>query len=1109
MAAGGVGEADPTQPTQPTQPSATNDERMDPLMLNMIKSGVICRLICTTKDVNLKAIPKNNNNNNNNINATSGGGKNKSNENGNFFDIKLKKNSDKQEWIFGRRMDSCDFPLRTQSNRISNKHFKLWMNKKDQQKFNNPESVLMIQDTSTNGTWVNGSKLIKGKNYVLTQGDEISIGIGVPSDVIRFVVVFPKSIANNYENPENSGNSVDGSENRLDKMGIEADFVIRDEVVGSGAFATVKKAIERATGETYAVKIISKKKALHGGQIDGVTRELEILKRLDHPGIVRLKAFYEDIDYYYLVMEFVPGGDLMDFVGAYGSVGEAAGREIARQILLAIDYVHDKGISHRDLKPDNILISQDDPVTVKVTDFGLAKGQDKTSFMKTFCGTLAYLAPEVITGKFGSDIYGIHGQGNQKRGNTNNRNRYLGNGRRMEDAYSSKVDMWSIGCLLFVILTAHLPFSGSTQDLLFKNIVAGNYHESLLKTNSVSIEGRDFLSRLLEVDVSLRLNAKEALQHPWIRENSTQDSQVSLSQSQSFQQKLSSQSLSISSQNHNNRKRQKQQQHQQQQQQQQQGQFLDDLEDIKENEDSEIEDNFDITNGGEDNDQVFKIPNIPKFSQAPTATGGNSNTTNNNQAKYSSTPIQSEINSNSKEIQINHTDQSTPKVSGNKYNTENAINYNENSVISRNKGSPSGYQDNDIDQSSEKINSSMTLEFKNKVNLQNKPQEEQIEIQSNIQSNEQQQQEEGQLKTSQPQQMGTSTKSIMVSRYKSHRPTPPGTFLTMHVLKGCNKRHETIHIPQGHNPFVIGRNESTSDYVIPDERISKLHCLVLKKRHPIQATSIYESPAMGLEDIWLLDFSTNACYVNGNRIKKGNKIRIFDGDVIHLFIDKNNMDYLGYKIEVNDGTGLYRNGKKKSKKYSNNKSSNSNNNNNNISSSISGNSSYDREQNISQEQRQRVDADEDEEEVKIEPHDDMDKKYLRDILSNINSSVINPSSNTGSGISNNNKNNVNYSGNAGSSDSVNYIDDKNAKRRKKSKNTGDKSKRKYSEISESARDQLLEQEENKNQDFSISSSQPFKKSKRVELSSSVSLGGSNNNDQFHDNYNIAFPKSHQ
>ncbi|GMF99864.1 unnamed protein product [[Candida] boidinii] len=810
-------------------------------------------------------------------------------------------------------------------------------------------------------------------------------------------------------------------------------------------------------------------------------------------------------------MEFVPGGDLMDFVGAYGSVGEAAGREIARQILLAIDYVHDKGISHRDLKPDNILISQDDPVTVKVTDFGLAKGQDKTSFMKTFCGTLAYLAPEVITGKFGGDIYGIHGQGNQKRGNTNNRNRYLGNGRRMEDAYSSKVDMWSIGCLLFVILTAHLPFSGSTQDLLFKNIVAGNYHESLLKTNSVSIEGRDFLSRLLEVDVSLRLNAKEALQHPWIRENSTQDSQISLSQSQSYQHKLSSQSLSISSQNHNNRKRQ-QQHHEQQDQQneQQQGQFLDDLEDIKENEKSEAQDNFDITNGGEDNDQVFKIPNIPKFSQAPT--GGNQNTTNNN--KYHSTPVQSKINANSKEIQINHTDQSTPKVSGNGYNTENLINNNGDNIVSRSKGSPSGYQDNDIDQSSEKIDSSMTLEFKNKVSLQNKLQDEQI--QPNIQANEQ-------LQTSQPQQIGTSTKSIMVSRYKSHRPTPPGTFLTMHVLKGCNKRHETIHIPQGHNPFVIGRNESTSDYVIPDERISKLHCLVLKKRHPIQATSIYESPAMGLEDIWLLDFSTNACYVNGNRIKKGNKIRIFDGDVIHLFIDKNNMDYLGYKIEVNDGTGLYRNGKKKSKKYGNNKP------NNNIGNSSNGSSSsiYNSEQNISKDQRRRVAdvgasgfaGDDEGEEVRIEPHDDMDKKYLRDILSNINSSVINPSSNIGSAVSNNNRTNEHYRGitktntNSGSGDSSG--DNKNSKRRKRSLyNGGDKPKRKYSEMSKSTRDgedgkqQLLEQED-KNQDILISSSQPFKKSKRVELSS-VSLGESNN-DQFHEhnNYNIAFPKSHQ
>ncbi|GMF08182.1 unnamed protein product [Ambrosiozyma monospora] len=109
----------------------------------------------------------------------------------------------------------------------------------------------------------------------------------------------------------------------------------------------------------------------------------------------------------------------------------------------------------------------------------------------------------------------------------------------MEDAYSNKVDMWSIGCLVFVILTAHLPFSGSTQQALFKNIMSGNFHESLLKENDVSIEGRDFISRLLETDVSLRLNAKQALSHPWIREMTPTDSQVSLSQSQSYQERMS------------------------------------------------------------------------------------------------------------------------------------------------------------------------------------------------------------------------------------------------------------------------------------------------------------------------------------------------------------------------------------------------------------------------------------------------------------------------------------------------------------------------------------------------------------------------------------------
>lgn len=752
-----------TQVTQPTQPSAHNP-LTDHLADELVKSGVVCRLICTT--------------------AVSRGNL--------YIDIKLKEGikEDKQEWIFGRRTEACDYTLPTESNRISNRHFKLWMNLSDRHWSH--DSNMMIQDTSTNGTWVNGSKLIKGTNYILTQGDEISVGIGVPADVIRFVVHFPKVVTNESaigetqnslsdlkisNTEEENSNSIKKDHctkfssrrisglHRQERKGIFVDFIIRDEIVGSGAFATVKKAIERKTGKTFAVKIISKKKALTGA-LEGVSRELKILQKLHHPGVVTLKAFYEDESSYYLVMEYVPGGDLMDFVASYGAVGEAAGREIARQILLAIQYVHSKGISHRDLKPDNILIAQDDPVTIKITDFGLAKGQEKGGVMKTFCGTLAYLAPEVITGKYGSSISG--------------KKRYLGNGKSLEDSYSNKVDMWSIGCLLFVILTAHLPFSGSTQEALFKNITAGNYHESLLKENGVSIEGRDFLSRLLENDVSLRLNAKQALQHPWIRGICPQDSQVSLSQSQSYQQRMS--------QAFSQRARQER------------------MDPLPESE---------INNHPEEHMQ--KEPSCSPV-----------------------TPEQ-QIGCSQRETIIN----ATSPLAGN-----DSIDY----------------VPNNGDQSGQQVTENLT---KRKVFIDNQ---------------------------STPQRGGDNL---------------PGTFLTLELVSpaGNNGAKSFVHIKQGTQAFFVGRFNNL-DYTLADERISKLHCAIVKKRHPTKAPSIYESPAMGLEDIWILDCSTNSCFVGNRKVCKGHKVKIHNGDKISFFRDKQKRDEITYKVVVNDCTGLFNRGEK-------------------------------------------------------------------------------------------------------------------------------------------------------------------------------------------------------
>ena len=452
-------EAPQVSETQPTQQSPATQTQLQ------TNPNQICQLLCTTGQYANKT-----------LNITD-----KPEEDGKII------------WYFGRSADA-DLQL-TSSSRLSNRHFMIWFNLKD--------NSLWIRDTSTNGTYRNGQRTVKGSNYLLSQGDEISVGNGVAKDVVKFIVVFTDRF-----NPALSPDT------NINDEGIHKDYIIKTETIGQGAFATVKKCIERSTGNAYAVKIINRRKALSstGGAsaLSGAERELSILRKLHHPNIVSLKGFYEDADNYYIIMELVPGGDLMGFVEEFGPVGEEATRVITKQILQGINYVHQLGISHRDLKPDNILIMQDEPILVKITDFGLAKFSDNLTVMKTFCGTLAYLAPEVITGKY-----------NSSQTNSN---------------YSSLVDIWSLGCLVYVLLTALVPFPGNSHQKMFARIKKGDYQKAPLQ--SISKECQDFLHCCLQVDPENRITAAEALQHKWLTEEEpSQSSQkpLSLSQSQSQQ----------------------------------------------------------------------------------------------------------------------------------------------------------------------------------------------------------------------------------------------------------------------------------------------------------------------------------------------------------------------------------------------------------------------------------------------------------------------------------------------------------------------------------------------------------------------------------------------
>lgn len=708
----------------------------------------------------------------------------------------------KKRWTFGRNIQ-CEYHLGNIT-RLSNRHFVIMLGE---------DGNLLLRDISTNGTWLNGQQIEKNTNQLLSQGDEISVGVGVTGDVVSLVIFINdrfkqkleqlklhgaaqlsindesicggKRINENKKTGKNTGSLIsDGdASSELRKLvtspvSIYDKYFIQDEVVGQGAFAVVKKAVERTTGKTYAVKIINRRKVM--GNFDGVTRELEVLQKLNHPRIVRLKGFFEDSENYYMLMDFVSGGDLMDFVAAHGAIGEDAGREITRQILEAVKYIHSMGISHRDLKPDNILIEQDDPVLVKLTDFGLAKVQGNGTFMKTFCGTLAYVAPEVIDGRYTDN------SDSRKKRNLNPKNDENNNDDDIEELrehneYSSLVDMWSMGCLVYVILTGHLPFSGSTPQQLYKQIGRGSYHEGPLKDCRISEEARDFIDCLLQVDPSNRLTAERALRHKWIK----------MGQIDSYGYG-----------------------------------------------DKDVDDEYDgsIRSSMSDRDKKNEGRSPRKSSQVSLmeSLAQQSILQNLDEKDYELLKRKNEL-----KLQQIELDKIMEKK-GFKVPTQPPIRFTQ----------PQSQINNDKETKQKRIN-------------------------------------EQQLKQSQ-----RKSKNL-------------GKFLTLQPLSKSNEKRKLV-IKQGINIFFIGRSEDCT-FQIPDSRLSRVHCFILKKRHPI-GKSIYESPAQGLDDLWFCHAGSNVSYINDQRLAAGEKAILHDGDEIKIIYDPSEDYMIGYKVEINDGTGLFNDG---------------------------------------------------------------------------------------------------------------------------------------------------------------------------------------------------------
>lgn len=277
---------------------------------------------------------------------------------------------------------------------------------------------------------------------------------------------------------------------------IEEFYDLRDEI-GSGTCGTVRRAINRKTGEMVAVKVIviGNQGGLHrtfskiskDGLLDpNVRAEISILQNLSHPYVVKLiDHFVHPGKAVYLVMELMQGGDLFDRIVQKGCYSELESRRIMRRMLAAVHYLHeDRDIVHRDLKPENILcVSRKNDIEVKLTDFGLAKSITEDG-LKTFCGTPQYFAPEVLR----------------------RRNTVAGTGR-----YGKEADIWSIGVILYILLSGAPPFE-ATMDSSSSTMISFNG----TGWRNITDDAKDLISKMLTKNPSQRINIKDACSHRWI-----------------------------------------------------------------------------------------------------------------------------------------------------------------------------------------------------------------------------------------------------------------------------------------------------------------------------------------------------------------------------------------------------------------------------------------------------------------------------------------------------------------------------------------------------------------------------------------------------------------
>jgi calcium-dependent protein kinase len=262
---------------------------------------------------------------------------------------------------------------------------------------------------------------------------------------------------------------------------IEKDYSV-GEVVGSGAFATVRRVVSKVSGQLRALKIIKKQKGQDSARM---YLEVEILKKLIHPNIMQIFEFFEDKKNFYIITEFCEGGELFDKIVEKGTFNENEAADIMRQLLSAVNYIHLNSIVHRDLKPENILLDLKKQNIIKIIDWGTARFYEKDKKMNRISGTPYYIAPEVLNEK-----------------------------------YDEKCDIWSCGVIMYILLCGYPPFNAETDQEILNKIKLGKFSFPDEEWENVSPDAKDLIGRMLAFSPNERYSASECLNHKWLSEHS-------------------------------------------------------------------------------------------------------------------------------------------------------------------------------------------------------------------------------------------------------------------------------------------------------------------------------------------------------------------------------------------------------------------------------------------------------------------------------------------------------------------------------------------------------------------------------------------------------------